>query len=129
MTIGEVAKKTGVRASAIRFYERAGLLPEPVRTSGQRQYGAAILDRLAVLERAKACGFTLTEIGVLFNNEGRHSAKWRMLADRKIAALDSAMERISAVKTLLQRGCECETAVECGQCIRKSRRVSDGNSG
>ena len=129
MTIGEVAKKTGLRASAIRFYERAGLLPEPVRTSGQRRYGGAILDRLAVLERAKACGFTLTEIGVLFNNEGRHSAKWRVLADRKIGELDSAMKRISAVKAVLQKSCECATAAECGQRIRKSRQVSDRNYG
>ena len=129
MTIGEVAKRTGLRASAIRFYERAGLLPEPVRTSGQRQYGAAILDRLAVLERAKTCGFSLTEIGILFNHEGSHSAKWRALADRKITELDSAMERLSAMKALLQRRCECATVAECGHRIRKSRRVSDNNYG
>ena len=129
MTIGEVAKRIGLRASAIRFYERAGLLPEPVRTSGQRRYGAAILDCLAVLERAKACGFTLTEIGMLFNSEGSHSAKWRTLADRKIAELDAAMQRLSAMKALLQRRCECATAAECGQRIRKSRQASDKNDG
>ena len=129
MTIGEVAKSTGLRASAIRFYERAGLLPEPVRTSGQRQYGAAILDRLAVVERAKACGFTLSEIRILFNNEGSHSAKWRALADRKIAELDSAMQRLSGMKALLQRRCECATAAECGQRIRKSRQASDKDYG
>jgi MerR family transcriptional regulator, redox-sensitive transcriptional activator SoxR len=121
MTIGEVAKRTGLRASAIRFCERAGLLLKPVRTSGQRRYGAAILDRLAVLERAKACGFTLTEIGVLFNNEGSHSAKWRALAESKIAELDSTIERIAAMKALLQRRCECATAAECGHCIRNAR--------
>jgi MerR family transcriptional regulator, redox-sensitive transcriptional activator SoxR len=59
MTIGEVAKKAGLRASAIRYYEKAGLLPKPVRTGGQRRYEGGILARLAVLERAKDCGFTL----------------------------------------------------------------------
>jgi MerR family transcriptional regulator, redox-sensitive transcriptional activator SoxR len=120
MTIGEVAKKTGLRASAIRFYERSGLLPEPVRSSGQRRYSTAILDRIAVLERAKACGFTLTEIATLFNDHGRHSTKWRRLAEKKIAELDAALQRIAATKDLLRRSCQCATADECGQCIRKS---------
>jgi MerR family transcriptional regulator, redox-sensitive transcriptional activator SoxR len=121
MTIGEVAKKTGLRASAIRFYERAGLLPKPVRTSGQRRYDPAILDHIAVLERAKACGFTLTEIGILFNDQGRHSIKWRRLAEKKIAELDAAAQRIAAMKDLLRRNCQCATAEECGRCIRKSK--------
>jgi DNA-binding transcriptional MerR regulator len=121
MTIGEVAKRTGLRTSAIRFYERAGLLPHPVRASGQRRYNGAILDRIAVLEHAKACGFTLTEIGILFNDQGRHSMKWRRLAERKVAELDATFERIAAMKDLLSRNCQCATAEECGRCIRKSK--------
>lgn len=122
MTIGEVAKKTGLRASAIRFYERAGLLPKPVRSFGQRRYGDGIFDRLAVLERAKACGFTLTEIGTLFNDQGRHSVKWRRIAEKKIAELDTALARITAMKDLLGRNCQCATADECGRCIRESKK-------
>lgn len=120
MTIGQVAKKTGLRTSAIRFYERAGLLPSPVRFSGQRRYDSAVLDRIAVLERAKACGFTLGEIGILFNDQGSHSAKWRRLAARKVAELDATLERIAAMKELLQRRCDCATAAECGRCIQES---------
>jgi DNA-binding transcriptional MerR regulator len=121
MTIGEVAKRTGLRTSAIRFYERAGLLPKPLRSSGQRRYDTAILDRIAVLERAKACGFTLTEIAMLFNDEGKHSTKWRRIAVKKIAELDIAAQRIVAMKDLLRRSCRCETADECGRCTRKSK--------
>ena len=122
MTIGEIAKRTGLRASAIRFYERAGLLPKPVRTFGQRRYDDRIFDRIAVLERAKACGFTLTEIGILFNDQGRHSIKWRRIAEKKIAELDTALERIAAMKNLLTRSCQCATADECGRCIRESKK-------
>jgi MerR family redox-sensitive transcriptional activator SoxR len=118
MTIGEVAKRTGLRASAIRFYERSGLLPRPVRKSGQRRYDAAILDRIAVLERAKRCGFSLTDIAALFNEQGRHSTKWRQLAEKKIAELDAILQLIMAMKDLLRRKCQCETADECGRCIR-----------
>jgi MerR family redox-sensitive transcriptional activator SoxR len=122
MTIGEVAKKTGLRASAIRFYERAGLLPKPVRSFGRRRYDDRIFDRIAVLERAKACGFTLTEIGILFHDQGRHSMKWRRIAEKKIAELDTALERIAAMKDLLRRSCQCATADECGRCIRESKK-------
>ena len=121
MTIGEVAKRTGLRTSAIRYYERAGLLPKPLRTSGQRRYGDGILDRIAILERAKACGFTLAEIAILFNDEGRHSTKWRRLAEKKIVELDASLQRIAEIKDLLRRGCECATPEECGRCIRQSK--------
>jgi MerR family redox-sensitive transcriptional activator SoxR len=121
MTLGEVAKRTGLRASAIRFYERAGLLPKPVRSSGQRRYDAAIFDPISVLERTKACGFTLAEIGILFNEEGNHSAKWRRLAVKKIAELDATIQRIAGMKDLLERRCQCPTAAQCGRCIRGSK--------
>ena len=92
MTIGEVAKRAGVRASAIRYYERTGLLPKPERSSGKRRYDTAVLDRVDVLERAKSCGFTLTEIATLFNDQGRHSIKWRWLAEKKITELDATID-------------------------------------
>jgi len=74
-----------------------------------------------LLERAKACGFTLKEIGILLNDRGSHSAKWRRLAAQKIAELDAVMERIAAMKDLLQRRCDCATTAECGRCIQESR--------
>ena len=49
MTIGEVAKRSGLQTSAIRYYERAGLLPKPARLGGQRRYDRSILRALAVL--------------------------------------------------------------------------------
>lgn len=124
MTIGEVAKRTGLRASAIRFYEHEGLLPEPARVGGQRRYDTSILDRIAVLERAKSCGFTISEIRLLFNEAGSHSTKWKRLAQKKIAELEAAAQRITAMKDLLERGCNCDTATECGRCIRQPDRTT-----
>src|ERR1700736_1055617 len=97
MTIGEVAKLAGLRASAIRFYEKAGLIPKPVRAAGRRRYGDGIVELLAVLEYAKGCGFTLEEIRQLFNgfrSEPRMSERWQKLARRKIAELDALSTRI-----------------------------------
>ena len=62
LTISEVARQVGLQASAIRYYERIGLLPRAPRISGQRRYDTTALYRLAIIQRARQLGFTLTEI-------------------------------------------------------------------
>ena len=126
MTIGEVARQTGLRASAIRYYEKAGLLPRPARASGRRQYDQGILELLAVLEHAKACGFTLTETRLLFGgfrNERPVSERWRTLARNKIVELDALARRIREMRGLLERiqGCQCLDVRQCGQGILNHR--------
>ncbi len=120
MTIGEVAKRAGLRASAIRYYEKAGLIPRAARTSGQRRYDARILEVLAVLEHAKACGFTLDETRELFNgfrDNAPISERWKTLAVRKIAELNAMTERIATMKNLLERiqACRCIDVNQCGR--------------
>jgi len=67
MLIGDLADRAGLSAKAIRFYEQAGLLPQPPRTSGgYRDYPAGAVDRLAFIRHAQGAGFTLADIrGVL----------------------------------------------------------------
>ena len=67
MLIGDLADRAGLSAKAIRFYEQAGLLPQPPRTSsGYRDYPPDAVDRLAFIRHAQAAGFTLADIrGVL----------------------------------------------------------------
>jgi len=68
MTIGRLAKEVGINIDTIRYYERNGLIPEPVRrASGYREYQAADLRRLRFILRAKDLGFTLAEIGELLS--------------------------------------------------------------
>ena len=63
LTIGTVAKRAGVAIDTIRFYEREGLLPEPLRrASGYRSYNESAISRLRFIRRAKDLGFTLEEI-------------------------------------------------------------------
>ncbi|HYL73397.1 MAG TPA: MerR family transcriptional regulator [Bryobacteraceae bacterium] len=115
LTIGEVAKQAGLRPSAIRFYEKAGLLPKPLRASGQRRYDSSILGRLAVLQRAKDCGLTLEEARGLFNDRGRPSERWQRIARKKIAELDAMAERIKSMRDMLERRCQCADLDECGR--------------
>ena len=63
LSIGEVAARTGESRDTIRYYERAGLVPPPIRTAaGYRQYRAGIVNRLALIRNAQRFGFSLREI-------------------------------------------------------------------
>lgn len=126
MTIGQVAKQAGVRASAIRFYEQAGLLPKPSRASGQRRYDERVLDRLAVLEYAKDCGFSLAECRQLFHGFSDNaplSRRVQAIAVRKIAELDAMAQQIRIMREVLEgaQRCRCIDIQECGRRIRTNR--------
>jgi MerR family redox-sensitive transcriptional activator SoxR len=133
MTIGQVAKESGFAASAIRYYEQTGVLPRPARAGGRRQYGPSVLERLAVLERARACGFSLAEARRLFFGfrEGAPpSERWQTLARRKIAELDELSRKIAATRELLERPCVCQDLAECGRrIVAKKRAVGSAQRG
>jgi MerR family redox-sensitive transcriptional activator SoxR len=113
LSIGEVASRAGLNVSAIRFYERRGLLPEPERVSGQRRYNAATVQRLGVIDAAKQAGFSLDEVGILLasTDEGAPAhEELRTLAARKLPEVDALIERAEAMRAWLTaahaRGCE-----------------------
>lgn len=127
MTISKVARQVGLQPSAIRYYERIGLLPPALRMSGQRRYDETALYRLAIIQRARQLGFTLDEIRQLFfgfRNVTRASQRWRTLSRKKLAELDHLMEGIKTVQRLLKnmmQKCHCETLDQCGKGIFQSR--------
>jgi MerR family redox-sensitive transcriptional activator SoxR len=125
LTISQVARQIQVRPSAIRYYERIGLLPPAERLSGQRRYDPAVLYRLAIIQRARELGFTLSEIRDLFFGfrDARASERWRTLSKRKLAELDHLMNGIKAVRGVLKKlttKCRCETLDQCGKGIFQS---------
>lgn len=123
LTISRVAHQAGLQPSAIRYYERIGLLPRPERTSGQRRYDTTVLYRLAIIQRARQLGFTLTEIRELFfgfREVTSASQRWRKLSRKKLAELDAQLEGIKTMRSLLQRlarNCRCSTLEQCGQAM------------
>src|SRR6185369_8973969 len=62
MSIGEIGRLTGLKPSAIRYYESLGLLPKPKRVGGKRRYDATVLEWLSLIALAREAGFTMTEI-------------------------------------------------------------------
>src|SRR5258707_14153433 len=106
LTISQVAPQIRLPSSAIRYYERIGLLPPAQRLSGQRRYDPSVLYRLAIIQRARQLGFTLTEIRHLFfgfRDITRASERWRTLSQRKLAELDHLMDGIKAVRGVLKK--------------------------
>jgi DNA-binding transcriptional MerR regulator len=101
MQIGEVARKVGVATSAIRFYEEAGLIPEPVRTqSGYRDYDPAVIDRLVFIRAGQAVGLTLSELGDVLKIRDAGDSPCRhvtSLIDTRIGEID---ERIGDLRRL-----------------------------
>jgi MerR family redox-sensitive transcriptional activator SoxR len=117
-TIGEVAEAAGVSASAIRYYERHRLLPEPARVGGKRRYDADVLRRLSVIEVAKQARFSLEEIRLLFEatDAGASAhAQLKVLAQWKLPELESLIARATEAKGWLEatRDCTCDTLDEC----------------
>jgi MerR family transcriptional regulator, redox-sensitive transcriptional activator SoxR len=125
LTIGEVAARAGLQVSAIRYYERLGLIPTAARRGGKRVYDAAILDRLALIELAKRAGFELTEILEFFARvgDGSPAFEWPKLAEAKHAALDAEIARLTFMQAVLAalRNCGCATLDECGRTFNAAR--------
>jgi MerR family redox-sensitive transcriptional activator SoxR len=118
MTIGEVAKRTGLRTSALRYYEDAGVLPTPKRVNGRRVYGEESLRVVEVLRFAQRAGFTLDEIRTLFHGFGADTPlneRWDALAKSKVAELDALIERAARMKRaiLAGLGCGCVRVEDC----------------
>lgn len=117
LTIGEVARRAGVNTSAIRYYERVGVLPEPARVSGQRRYGPETVRRLGVIDVAKQAGFTLDETRALLHADADSAAhaELRELAARKLPEVEALIARAEAMRDWLAtaHGCTCETLDVC----------------
>ena len=118
LTIGKLAKQSGVGIDTVRFYEREGLLPRAARTQGgYRLYSPSDVERLRFIRRAKALGFSLEEINELLRlnaaKGGRASVK--KLAERRLADLDRKLAELAAIRdalgTLVKR-CSGEGALE-----------------
>jgi MerR family copper efflux transcriptional regulator len=105
MTIGELAAAAGVHVETIRYYEREGILPEPLRTpSGYRQYGEADRWRLAFIQRGKGLGFSLKDIAELLGaGEDRTVDEVLRIAAARLEHLDAELAALTRTREQLAR--------------------------
>jgi MerR family redox-sensitive transcriptional activator SoxR len=118
MLIGEVARRSGLTASTLRCYERAGLLPAPARSSKRRQYEPRVMGRIRIIQVARNAGFTISETRAFltgYPSSTIPSARWQKLAERKIQELDLRIAEVMKMKTLLESSfhCRCPSIEDC----------------
>jgi MerR family redox-sensitive transcriptional activator SoxR len=117
LSIGEVAAATGLRTSAIRYYEDAGVLAKPDRVSGRRRYDADTIDRLTLIRFCQRLGMSLADVRELLAAPRGRGAKayWRQLVDGKLAEIDDLIRAAGAVERILResRDCDCVTLASC----------------
>jgi MerR family redox-sensitive transcriptional activator SoxR len=129
MRIGELSRRAGIPATALRYWEQVGLMPRPARVSGRREYGEDALDRIGLLLLARACGFTLRETRQLFAPEldGKPPpARWGMLASVKLAEIERVERLLARMRTALEtvRRCQCIDLSACGAWARRELGTS-----
>jgi DNA-binding transcriptional MerR regulator len=107
LPIGELARRTGVATSALRYYERIGLLSPAARPGRRRHYTASSADRVALIRLYQDAGFTLEEIGRMLPARSQGRRGWGDLAERKIAELDARIADAQRAKKLIQHALEC----------------------
>lgn len=118
LSIGEVADRAGIAVSAIRFYERNGLLPEAERVSGQRRFTDETVQRLGIIDVAKQAGFSLDEVRVLLTSidEGAPAhEQLQALAARKLPEVETLIERAQRMRDWLTTAsaCGCKSLDSC----------------
>jgi len=107
LTIGELARRAGVSASALRYYEELGLLPAPARMYGQRRYPESAARVVGTILLYSDAGFTLAEQKALMASSKSAAGEWRRLARRKLAELDEQIARAQAAREAISHGLRC----------------------
>jgi len=117
LSIGDVATATGLHASAIRYYEDAGVLPKADRVSGKRRYHLETIDRLMLIRFCSRLGMRLVDIRQLLATPtgSRAKAYWRRLVDGKLDEIADLISAARGVERILResRDCDCVTLASC----------------
>jgi DNA-binding transcriptional MerR regulator len=107
VTIGNLSKASGVAASAIRYYEAAGILPVPRRTGGVRDYDAGAVHRIKLLRFYRSGGMSVRSLA---------AADRRAAVQRRIAEIDEGIARARVMKKRLERSLACECHGDLEKC-------------
>lgn len=115
LSIGELAERTGVATTALRYYDELGLVRPAARASGRRRYAASAVAEVGVILLLREVGFSLAEIGSLVAGGERRS--WQEIVDRKLAELAEQQHRLGVARAALEHAQRCP-AGEPMQCSR-----------
>jgi DNA-binding transcriptional MerR regulator len=129
LDIGEVARRAGIPASTLRFYEEKGLVASVGRRGLRRQYDRDVLERLALIALGRSAGFSLDEIARMFAPGGKLQIERQMLTN-KANEMDVTIRRLSAMRDGLRHAAACRAPshMECPTFRRLLKIASDGTA-
>lgn len=127
MDIAEVARRSGVPASTLRYYEEKGLIASLGRQGLRRRFAPAVLDQLALIALGQAAGLSLDEIGAMFSPDGKPRIDRQMLS-AKADAIDARVQRLNAMSRGLRHAAACPAPshAECPTFQRLLKAASAG---
>ncbi|KAB1988589.1 helix-turn-helix domain-containing protein [Streptomyces triticiradicis] len=127
LDIAEVARRAGVPASTLRYYEEKGLIAPTGRRGLRRQYDPAVLERLALIAIGRSAGFSLDEIARMFAPDGRPRIEPRTLLD-KADELDRTIRELEVLRDSLRHtaACPAPSHMECPTFRRMLEDVVSG---
>ncbi|MDI1446036.1 helix-turn-helix domain-containing protein [Polyangium sp. 6x1] len=130
LDIAEVAQRSGVPASALRFYEEKGLIASVGRRGLRRLFDPGVLERLAMIALGRAAGFSLDEIALMFAPDGQPRIDRRMLL-AKAEELDKTIRELCAMRDGLRHAAACAAPshMECPTFRRILRAAASGAMG
>jgi DNA-binding transcriptional MerR regulator len=130
MDIAEVAQRSGVPASTLRFYEEKGLIASVGRRGLRRVFDPGVLERLALIALGRSAGFSLDEIARMFTPDGRPQIDRRVLA-AKAEDLDGMIRKLTAMRDGLRHAavCPAPSHMECPTFRRLLRGAASGAIG
>ncbi len=102
LTIGKLASSAGVNVETIRYYERRGLIDQPVKPeNGFRRYDKTILDRVILIKKAQGLGFKLDEIENLLSLSNGRCSEIQTLAEAKLGDVQLKIQDLQRLETVL----------------------------
>lgn len=119
LSVGEVARRTGVAVSALHFYERQGLISATRTPGGQRRYARHVIRRVSVIQVAKRMGIPLVEVAEVFSDLPSDrmpgKADWRRISERWRGRLEARRREIERMESELVEciGCGCVSLKSC----------------
>jgi DNA-binding transcriptional MerR regulator len=127
LDIADVAKRSGIPAHTLRFYEEKGLIRSTGRRGLRRTFDAGVLERLALIQLGAAAGFSLGEIARMFAPDGRARIDRELLA-AKATDLDRTLRRLTAMRDGLRHAAACPAPshLECPTFRRLMRAAASG---
>jgi DNA-binding transcriptional MerR regulator len=107
LSIGDLARRVGAAPSALRYWERAGLLAPVTRIGDRRRYAAAAVDRVGLIRLCQDAGFGIGEIRVLLDRDPEGREAWRTYAATKLAEVREEIARLESAATVLEHTLAC----------------------